>query len=494
VAHAYKWISPGPKCDQFLRSDAFVVGIKGPFGSGKSTTAVIKALVISKNQPLTRSKLDGKMRRHSRGAIVRNTYSELRTTTMKTWHSWVPKSEGRWVDSGPPTHHIIDDEIDMEVMFVSLDRPDDVKKLLGMELTWAWVNEGREMEKDIIDALTGRVGRYPSVQDGGCVDPQIFMDTNSMEVNHWWYVLAEQDMTTEKNQQLVESVMTSERELREAGVLRPDQRLFEFLSQPAGDGPDAENLVNLRPGYYAILGAGKTDEWRKVYIKNEYGFVQDGRPVYPEFRDSLHVKQFELNPRVPLYVGLDFGLTPAATIGQQTLSGIQRVRWEVVTERAGAVQFAQILKSFLNEHCAQFTIKSITGDPAGAAGSQTDSEQTVFSVLKANGVTAKPARTNDFTIRREVHAVAMSRIIDGEVGYQIHPQGCPYLRQGMAGQYRYRRVALGAGTERYAEHPEKNMFSHVCEADQYRMLGMGAGQAVVQGTIGQRNRPAYSVR
>ena len=43
----------------------------------------------------------------------------------------------------------------------------------------------------------------------------------------------------------------------------------------------------------------------------------------------------------------------------------------------------------------------------------------------------------------------------------------------MAGQYRYKRIQI-TGDDRYHDKPEKNSVSHVCEADQYRMLGCGA--------------------
>lgn len=484
-----KWVSPGPVSDRFMRSDAFVLGIRGPFGSGKSTSCVVKILLTAHQQPKW---ADG--RRHSRIAIIRNTYTELRSTTMKTWHSWVPKNIGRWVEHGPPTHHIIDSNIDMEVIFVSLDRPDDIKKLLGMELTAAWINEAREIDKEIIDALTGRVGRFPAQREGGCVNPQIMMDTNSPEFGHWWQVLAERDTTSERNQALVDSVDEAQEILRSAGVLKPRQQLFEFLAQADGLSPDAENITNLPTGYYARISAGKDEQWVKVYVRNEYGFVQDGRPVYPEFREGLHVKLFELNPRLPLSIGIDFGLTPAATIGQRSFTGIQRVRWEVVTERAGARQFGEILKGFLNETCAQFTIGSITGDPAGGAGAQTDSEETCFKILRACGLEdVRGARTNDFTLRREAHAAAMTKIIDGNAGYQIHPQGCPTLRRGMGGQYRYKRVATSGLSERFQDRPEKNEVSHVCEADQYRMLGCGEHKQVTSRLGQHRSRPAYSI-
>lgn len=485
----YEYVSPGSTIDRLLRSDSFVTGIRGPFGSGKSSACVMKLLMIADKQV---KQQDG--RKHARFAVIRNTYPELTTTTIKTWHQWVPETVGHWRAQGPPTHRIVDDERDIEVLFVSLDRPRDVRKVLGMELTGAWINEAREVPKALIDGLTGRVGRYPPKRDGGCVDPQIIMDTNPPEVDHWWYVLAERDTTSQRNAEMVASVDKAEAELRAKGLLGKRQRLFTFLAQPDANSPDAENRQNLAGDYYAKLSAGKTEEWKKVYIRGEYGFVQDGRPVYPEFREHLHVKDFELNTKLAVAVGIDFGLTPAASFGQRAFNGIHRVRWEVVSEHMGAKQFADTLKGWIGDNLGQFEIGDVTGDPAGDAESQTDSSETCFKILRNNGFPeARPASTNDPIIRREAHAQAMMRLIDGEPGFQVHPTGCPTLRRGMAGQYRYRRVQI-VGDERFHDKPEKNSVSHVCEADQYRMLGAGEGRVVLRGKLGERRiRPAYSL-
>jgi hypothetical protein len=480
--------SPGVIADAFLKSESFVTGIRGPVGSGKSTACVMKLLSILHKQPVAQ---DG--RKHARFAVIRNTYPELTTTTIKTWHQWIPDTFGQWKAQGPPTHRIIDDQHDLEVLFLALDSPDDVRKLLSLELTGAWINEAREVQKPILDALTGRVGRYPPKRDGGCISPQIVMDTNSPEIDHWWYVLAESDTTSARNAELVESVREAEAKMRAEGQLTREQSLFTFLAQPDANSPDAENRVNLPSDYYAKMSAGKTDEWKKVYIRAEYGFVQDGRPVYPEFREYLHVKEFELNPKLPLDIGIDFGNTPAAAIGQRSFSGIQRVRWEIVTEHMGAKQFAETLKGFLAQTCPNFEIGSITGDPAGDHESQQDIDMTCFKILRANGINARPAPTNDPRIRQEAHKQAMTRLIDGQAGYQIHPGGCPVLRRGMAGQYRYKRIQI-AGSEQFHVKPEKNAVSHICEADQYRMLGVGEGRAVLRGAFGpNRVRPPYAI-
>jgi hypothetical protein len=489
AAKACDYRSPGVTVDAFFRSTAFVKGIRGPFGSGKSSACVMVLLDLAQRQVVRPS--DG--RKHSRMIVIRNTYAELKTTTIKTWHSWIPETVGHWVAQGPPTHRIVDETLDMEVVFLALDRPADLKKVLGLECTGVWINEAREVPKDLIDGLTGRVGRYPAVRDGGCVDPCIIMDTNPPELQHWWYVLAEKDSTTQRNADLLASVEGAEKELREKGHLGPRQPLFQFFAQPDANSVDAENRENLPSDYYPKLSAGKSEEWRKVYIRGEYGFVQTGQPVYHEFREKLHVKEFELNRRIGLSIGCDWGLTPAASIGQKSANGIQRVKWEVVTSRAGAKQFAGMLKDFLNTNCAAFEVESITGDPSGDAGSQTDSDDTCFRIMKANGFPdIKPARTNDFTVRREVHGQAMSKLIDGEAGWQCDPRGCPTLRRGMAGQYRFEQVQV-LGDVRYHPKPLKNEVSHVCEADQYRMIGCGEDRVVIRGTLGgKRIRPAYS--
>ena len=427
-----------------MRSDEFFRGIMGPFGSGKSTACIMEILKRAKTQRVGR---DGK--RRSRWACIRNTYPELKTTTIKSWHQWVPPFIGRWVDSGPPTHHILEGDLDLEVLFIALDRPDDIKKLLSMELTGAWVNEAREVPKAVIDGLTGRVGRYPSVLMGGTEWSGIIADTNPPDNDHWWYKLAEED--------------------------RPEG--WMFFRQPSGLSAEAENREHLPDGYYERQVAGKDPDWVKVYVHGEYGFVRDGKPIYPEYKDALHCREFDLLPGSPIHIGIDFGLTPAATFGQRTPMGQWRWHSELVTEDMGAVRFAELLRAHVQTHYPGFPLGSISGDPAGDIRAQTD-EVTPFQILRAAGVMAHPAPTNDFLKRRESVAVALSRLIDGQPGLMVHPQ-CKMLRKGMAGGYNYRRLQV-TGEERFHNVPDKNIYSHVCEAAQYLMCGAGEARNLIQ--------------
>jgi hypothetical protein len=51
----------------------------------------------------------------------------------------------------------------------------------------------------------------------------------------------------------------------------------------------------------------------------------------------------------------------------------------------------------------------------------------------------------------------------------------------MAGGYKYRLMQI-SGEERYAELPEKNIYSHVAEALQYALCGAGE----VRATLGRK--------
>ena len=445
--------TPSPTLRRFHRSNAFMRGVRGPIGSGKSTAMsweIMRRARAQKPGP------DGV--RRTRWAVVRNTYRELLDTTARTWLDWHPESLFGEFNHSNMVHRIRIDDVDTELLFRALDRPDDAKKVLSLELTGVWVNEAREIPKGIIDALGDRTGRYPPRRDGGCTYRGVMMDTNAPDDDHWWYRLAEEE--------------------------RP--RGWDFFSQPPGlledDGawqtnPDAENLANLEPGYYETRAAGKSRDYILVYYANRYGFVQEGKPVYPEYVDSVHCPGEILDPIAgrPIYVGIDFGLTPAAVLGQTTVAGQWRWIDELITEDMGAVRFAEVLGPILRNRYAGYDFE-IYGDPSGDDRSQVD-ERTPFEILRAREIPVEPAPSNDPVIRREAVAVALNRMIDGKPGLLISPK-CKVTRKGMAGGYALKRVQV-VGEERYHDKPDKNRYSHPCEAAQYMMLGAGAGATVI---------------
>jgi len=395
---------------------------------------------------------------------------------MKTWFQWVPQHTGKWRESGPPCQTIIDERnrFEWEIWFVALDRPSDVAKLLSMEVSDAWLNEAREIPKPILDAMTGRVGRFPPMWQGGCVNPQILMDTNSPDTDHWWYILAERDTTNERNRQLIQSMNEAEELLRIKSVLRRDQRLMTFYSQPSGRSALAENTRNLRAGYYEFLMAGKDEDFIKVYVDGEYGFVMEGLAVYPEYKDSFHSKELALVTGVGLRVGADFGLTPAATFSQRLGNGRWLTLDEYVSERMGIKTFADEVVRFLGEKYPGVKVVSSRGDPSG--DSVTPEESTCFKIMTSAGIPMEPAPTNDPTRRKEGMKFLLKQVVDGEPAWAVNKR-CNFLRKGFKGGYHHRRIQV-AGDVKYRDVPEKNIYSHVCEALEYDVVSAGEDRNV----------------
>ena len=441
---------------RFHRDDSFYRVIIGPVGSGKSTGCCFEIMRRAREQAANAEGV-----RKSRWAVIRNTYGELKDTTVKTWLDWFPEEYFGDFNRGNFDHKIRFADVELEVMFRALDKPKDVAKLLSLELTGAWVNECREVPKAILDTLGDRVGRFPSKREGGCTWRGVICDTNPPDEDHWLYRVAE--LERPENWAIFR---------QPGGVIERDG---EFISNPA-----AENIENLEPDYYMARLPGKNPDYIRVYYASQYGFVREGKPVYPEYVDKIHCADEFLapDPSVPLYVGLDFGLTPAAAFGQRLANG----RWvwidELVTEDMGVSRFADLLGPKLSGEFAGYEIE-VYGDPAGRNRAETD-EKTAFQILQAKGINARPAAdNNDYTRRREAVAVSLGRLIDGKPGLLVSPK-CKMLRKAMAGGYCYRRIQV-VGDERFHDKPNKDRFSHIAEAAQYMMLGAGEGRAITRG-------------
>ena len=470
----FKYKPDGEVLKTFMKDDTFFRGVRGPVGSGKSVACCIEVF----RRALAQQKgADGL--RKSRWAIIRNTNPQLRTTTIKTWLDWFPEADwGRFTWSVPYTHRIKKGDIDLEVLFLALDRPEDVKKLLSLELTGIWINEAREIPKSIVDACTMRVGRYPSMRDGGPSWSGVIADTNAPEEDHWWPIMAGE-------------VPVPDHIPREQAKMLVKPTNWLFFTQPSGmverkdkegqvdsyaPNPVAENRKNMMQSYYPNLIQGKTKSWIDVYVMNKLGHIQDGKPIYPMFATEVHVATEEIAVAAghPVYVGLDFGLTPAATIGQK-VRGRWLIQSEIVAIDMGIVRFAEVLR---NELAIRFSVASETiiyGDPAGDFRAQTD-ESTPFHILRGAGLRAFPAPSNSVDLRLEAVSSQLTKMVEGKPAFLVDRR-CQQLIKGFEGGYSYKRMEVSG--ERYADKPDKNMFSHVHDSLQYLLLGAGEGRALL---------------
>jgi len=489
--------SRSPTVYKFLQSNAFVRGIMGAVGSGKTYACCAEVMMRAVQQKP--SPVDGI--RYSRCAIVRNSYPMLKTTTIKTWLELFPENIFGAMNWTPPiTHHIRlparegASGIDLEVMFIALDTPRDIRKLLSLELTTSFVSEARELPKAVIDGITHRVGRYPTKRDGGATWHGLWMDTNPMDSDHWYHLMAEQTDMRGKHawkffKQPPGVIEVSPDKLPE----NPEANDHTFAAGKWWKvNSKAENLNNLPAGYYQQMLPGKNLDWIQCYAAGQYTFVKEGKSVWEEYNDQIMSGVVEYQDSLPLIIGLDFGLTPAAVIGQKHLSGVWVILHEIVSFDMGLERFCNQLLTELNMRFSKAEIK-VYGDPAGMARDAVY-EVTAFDHLRTIGLNAQPAPSNNFKVRREAGAAPMLRLIKGKPGLMVNVD-CKQLRKALSGGYHFKRVNIGAGQERFKDMPNKNESSHIGDAYGYLLTGGGehkrmtTGRARFGDSFSRSNRP-----
>lgn len=474
----------GKVLEEYLTSPWKVSVIQGPRGSGKSRTTCYRlfALATGSLQELLTGKPAVRARngvRKRRTYVVRNSYDTLKRSTIKTWLECFPEDRfGTFKWSRPFEHNIRLEGLDWEVVFLALDEEQDRKKLLSVEYSDIWFNEAREIDRQIIDDAEAPLGRYPSVEDGGCDMKTMNLDTNAPQEDHWIAVMSGQSPMPEG---------MSEDQRRT--LVKPKD--WKFFMQPPGmfetlddegetvgyrDNPAAENQKWSQAGYYRNMVEGKSRQWIRVNVLNLPGSLVSGKPVWSGFRREVHVAKQPIKAVEGhvIFVGIDFGLTPAAVYGQRIFD-----RWfilgELVARDMGARRFARILRGDLATRFPGWRWR-LFGDPAGDTRAQSD-ESTPFQMVRAEGLEIRPAPTNDPTVRIGAIEELLLRMVDGKPGFLVDP-GCVTLIGAMESGYHYRRLQVTG--ERYVEEPEKNMASHPADALQYMAMGAGEGKSVLR--------------
>lgn len=509
--------SGSPTLSAMIFDDAFFKGTTGPVGSGKSTANCGELMKIG----LSQQAAEKDNIRYTRIGVIRNTSPELKATTIKTWEAiFDPEHTGPVVYSSPINHHIRVPArpgvpgLDMEVLFVPLDKPKDVRKLLSFEFTAAFVNEACEVPKAIIDALTGRVGRYPAGDRGAPTWAGILADTNPPDdPDNWWNATktgtdngTDDDPLRWRFWDQPPAVIEcrpaagSKFESVEPGFLG---LTFERSSIIEAGGtwwalnPLAENLNNLRgttmPGpdgrmtkggdlYYAQLLKNKRKDWIQRFAQGKCVYVQDGKPVFPEFNPEFHVRTLEVLPDVPILAGVDIGggtLQPAVVFGQRHPRGPLLLHREMPCFDLGIETFSTLFAQTVAMEFPGREVEVAWCDPASEKRDELY-EVAIVQHLRSKNIKARPAPTNDPKVRREALAMPMCRVIDGKPGLMVDPR-CKMLIQGLSGKWKFAKLNVSGTVERYADKPEKSKWSHVCEAAEYLALGAGEHAALTKG-------------
>ncbi|MCC6887766.1 MAG: hypothetical protein IT536_04450 [Hyphomicrobiales bacterium] len=457
-----QFMPPGPVAAAFLEDRTHDARfLRGPVGGGKTVTCIFDSLSNATQMPVC---VDGWV--HYRLAVLGSTYGQLERNLYPSWTAWLAKdggdwTEGEWVGGGGRfARHELKFwsvrgskklPVRFEAIFGAIGDLSVEQFVRGFEPTAWYLFECDQLPSGIVDQCLGRLSRYPSAKMlGRQPDYRSYLigDLNSPDIDSWYHEL----------------VM----ETRPKG-------LKEYV-QPSGLSPRAENLKNLRARNYEILAElnAHNKRWIRRMIHNQFAPSQAGDPVYEEWADDLHYAPdpIAFDPRRPLYLGFDQGLTqPACIVAQRAPNGQWRVLIEVVPGRMNARRFAERVKAELADHCPNATIAGAWADPAGFDGADKEAGEMAWAetVGLELGFPILPAPSNEIDLRQQAVRDELTFMIDGATpGLLVSPR-CSMLRKGFASHY---MLEKRKPEQSQARKPIKNIWSNPHDALQYLLLGV----------------------
>jgi len=440
--------------------------IMGPYGSGKTSGCVACILRDAAEMPFC----DDGVRR-SKWAIVRNTAGQLETTTLNTWNYWTEGLPKPYVRTKPQLtfqYQFKDSNglICLDIIFLALDKLDDIRKLDSLELTSVYFNELRHIPKLIYDTIQSRIGRYPPkinfiqqfdekytnvskyerdkiFRKWQPYIPRLLADTNPPKDKHWIADIDKEPPNKTK-------------------VYHQPPALIKNKDKKWVINEDADNLMFVSDDYYLDM-IPRGEEFIKVYAQGKYGTVVDGKPVYADYNDDLHsVDDIGLDPCEPIYLGWDFGTVCPTCIVKQFSKGQVKAIKEFIGDCESVESLCEgAVKPFLNTYCKGFMIISCHDQADTCDGA---------SQLEKCGIESEPCRSNRIEPRISCISNALTRLYKGKPFYIVSRKGCPILREALIGEYHYRRLKV-IGDEKYLDVPNKiHPYSDIADADQYATM------------------------
>lgn len=462
---------PNKTGDLFHVDQTFIRLIMGPYGSGKTTICVNEIVRQACAMPVWSNG-----RRKSKWLIIRNTSGELHSTTLQTWLQWfgelgVINKRQKPLLTYEHTFNDGNGLVELELVFIALDRDEDIRKLKSIEATAAYINELSEVPQAVLHHLIGRVNhRFPS--SSFCSQSYwsgIIADTNPPDEDHW--IVSDFEKNPTPNYKIFK---------QPSGLIR--NKDGSFAKDKDGNyiqNPECDNYDHLAKDYYVKLAEKRSEGFIKVYCGGLYGIVESGKRVYPEYNDDLHsVASLDAIQGLPIHLGWDFGLTPACVVFQISARGQLRVLREYVAEDMGIRTFAKnVVLPSLPIHFPYNKVGESEGDPAGAAGDDIMEELSCIGDLNNLGIKTNAASTNDVDVRVSSVRYFLNMMIDGQPAFLLNRAGCPILRKGFINGYHFKRLSI-ANEERYQDKPNKNKFSHPHDALQYGAMKFASDRII----------------
>lgn len=471
VGSAVEYVAP-PTIARFMLSQAFVRFLLGPVGSGKTTGVMFEVFRRACEQAPGPDGI-----RRTRFVIVRNTLTQMKQTVLKDVETWL--GAFAYYKTSENVLQIRMGDVWSDWYLIPLDDPVNQQRLLSLQLTGAWINEFIEIDPELISAIAGRCGRYPSAAQGGATWFGIVGDSNMPNAGGQWHELLDVEVPED----------------------------WEVFFQPGGLDEGAENLSYLTQSalsllkpvghperleqgrqYYHRLARQNAGNWVKRYVHAKFGDDPEGTAVFREsFNRDYHVSKERLTPSVglPLIVGQDFGRNPCSLICQENHRGQLLVLEEIVADNIGLeLHVRAALRPLLNREDDYIGKKvMVVGDPSGVSKNQI-SELNCFELLEQEGFNSYPAPTNLIDPRLQAVEALFSQNIGGRPRIIIDGTRCPRLVQALHSKYLFAKRKDG---EMRSLPEKKHPWSDIADALQYVALCVDGGyQQVIRRDLQRR--------
>ena len=321
---------PNPMQQSFIESRAKADLFSSRMGEGKSTALTWAAYYHSRHNP------------GARWAIIRDTFENIKGTTMKSFMDWFQPGVYGTYHGGNKTFTWASGIAQGEVLFMGMDDANDATKLMSRELAGFGMDEpapalgNTGINEFVFDMAMSRL-RQPGMKWYAAK-----LAENNPDEAHWTY----------------------------RKFVTPGSDGFTIW-QPRMP----ENILHLPKDYYNGLRATfkhRPDLVRR-FVDGEFGFQAVGKNVTPQWNDKFHLA-IGLVPedRAELICCWDFGHTPVCIITQITAAG----HWDILQAHCGVDMGAEelindmvrpALLELKRTHSASWRH---IGDPAGKQRSQ----------------------------------------------------------------------------------------------------------------------------
>ena len=330
-------IELNPTQGAFIADNSPVAAFFGGLGNGKTYAGCLKAIIriLDPDQPA------------QLGMIARQTYPELRDSTLRTFFELLHK-----FNFLPGVHYAyykqenrIHFSNGQELIFRSLDDP---AKLLSINLGWFYVDQAEEVTEEVYLTLLGRLR--------GVADPQCWITGNPLGHNWIWHRFVHDPVK--------------------------DYTLFNAVT--------AENKHNLPEGYIPSLKDNYNEIWINRYLYGSWDAFEG--QIYPDWDEKVHVVRDQVPPKEWVRViSIDHGKTNPTAILWGALDWDDNLHIYREHYQAGmdVDHHAAIVKQHMNEGDREVYLI----DPSTGAGKKDDPE-TIGNRYRTLGVPVSPANND----------------------------------------------------------------------------------------------------